>query len=880
MNFLEGFRCLNASDDIVPFPWQERLYYEFCKGQIPRIVDIPTGLGKTKVMHIWLLALAAKNHVPRRLVYVVNRRVVVDQASSEAGRIEEQIIDKQAFSENSLFSEGIAVSKLRGQHRDPGSWRVNPARPGIIIGTVDMIGSRLLFEGYGVSRRMRPLHAGILGVDTLIVLDEAHLVPAFKSLMDSLVDNPDLKGTESLPRPSLQLLALSATHTTSTNGKKFSLSQEDRKNPEIARRMDATKSLTIHLVEEKKLVDKMVSEASKIMDGNPQKCVIYCDRRKIAEKVKSKLEKHEKSEKRDTKVILFTGARRAHERKIADDELRCHGFLAGGTPKDNVFLVATSAGEVGVDLDANHAVMDMVAWERMVQRLGRVNRCGDGSAKIVVCDANEKSTPSGVRLKSVRELLEKLPCVEDGVFQAGPDALSQVSNAQPKLIRDATTTPPLHPELTWPLIEAWAMTELQEHTGRPEVHHWLYGWSESEKPQTRIIWRSYLPRRRNGKVESDEVETFFRHGRPHIREILETEASHAHEWLCKRAKALSKGENFPEEKKREVVAYVLTTRNELKKQLTLGELASSMTKKEKEDFKDSFKGAVLVVHSDLGGLSPEGLLSSDADGSVPTADRLGTGEHWPEIDFEIRRTRCAGTNFSAADEIWEDIDFEIQARDKKVEAYRFFEDFTEGEPSSWLSIILKDSQEGEDETPSLSSKLISLANHAADVEQEAWKIAKMLGLPKKYIDLLALAGQLHDEGKKARCWQEAMAAPLEGRPYAKTLRGNPRALAGYRHEFGSFLFAKNCPEVQAISNEEDRDLLLHLITAHHGNARPGISIRGCDEMPPSSLEDEGLEVALRYVRLQNRWGPWGLAWWEALLRSADQIASKKEAKRG
>ena len=40
------------------------------------------------------------------------------------------------------------------------------------------------------------------------------------------------------------------------------------------------------------------------------------------------------------------------------------------------------------------------------------------------------------------------------------------------------------------------------------------------------------------------------------------------------------------------------------------------------------------------------------------------------------------------------------------------------------------------------------------------------------------------------------------------------------------------------------------------------------------LQERACDVALRFTRLQKRWGPWGLAWWEALLRAADQQASR------
>ena len=65
----------------MPMSWQRRLFAEyFEKGQLPATVDIPTGLGKTAIIAIWILALAhhartrAVSNFPRRLVYVVNRR--------------------------------------------------------------------------------------------------------------------------------------------------------------------------------------------------------------------------------------------------------------------------------------------------------------------------------------------------------------------------------------------------------------------------------------------------------------------------------------------------------------------------------------------------------------------------------------------------------------------------------------------------------------------------------------------------------------------------------------------------------------------------------------------------------------------------------------
>jgi CRISPR-associated endonuclease/helicase Cas3 len=83
--------------------------------------------------------------------------------------------------------EPPTISTLRGQLADNREWSRDPSRPAIIIGTVHLIGSALLFSGYRSGYKTRPLHAGLLGQDSLLVLDEAHLSKPFKKLVTSFV---------------------------------------------------------------------------------------------------------------------------------------------------------------------------------------------------------------------------------------------------------------------------------------------------------------------------------------------------------------------------------------------------------------------------------------------------------------------------------------------------------------------------------------------------------------------------------------------------------------------------------------------------------------------------------------------------------------------
>jgi CRISPR-associated endonuclease/helicase Cas3 len=186
-----------------------------------------------------------------------------------------------------------------------------------------------------------------------------------------------------------------------------------------------------------------------------------------------------------------------------------------------------------------------------------------------------------------------------------------------------------------------------------------------------------------------------------------------------------------------------------------------------------------------------------------------------------------------------------------------------------------------------------LAEHQGWAEEKARCIGKRLGLSGIALEVLALAARLHDEGKRAQIWQGAFGAARDAAKYglsgplAKTTGFQRNPLDGYRHEFGSLaVFEPGHRWAEALPEDVRRrlealrpwpewfDLLQHLVASHHGYARPVIAISGCDDGPPTALEARARSVALRFAELQKRWGPWGLAWWEALLRAADQQASR------
>ena len=914
-------RALSLGEGEAPFPWQIALLEQMCRGMLPRALDLPTGIGKTSVMAIWLVARACGAPLPRRLVYVVDRRAVVDQASAVAESLRAVVGANRDLAEGlSLGSLPLPISTLRGQFVDNRKWLADPAATAIIVGTVDMVGSRLLFEGYGVGRRMRPYHAGLLGADALVVLDESHLVPPFERLLEAVESGDATLGPTGEARrglvPRFSLLSLSATGR--SNGARFTLGDADRAHPVVARRLGAEKRLVVRNpldTDTGSLAKRLADEAWALAKGagEPIRCLIFCDRREGAKDVEDALRAHAGGTEVDTELLV--GGRRVHEREAAARWLGERGFLAGrrARPTRHAFVVATSAGEVGIDLDADHMVSDVVAFERMIQRLGRVNRRGERAASVVVVPTlpdgkvraslekeegkrNEEDLrriEARARVEAASELLDALPR-RGGAADASPAALlglrarAEGDALLAKMLARATTPAPLHPPLTRALVEAWSMTALQEHTGRPAVMPWLRGWVE-EDPQTAVVFRTLLPVDASGAALSPrEVEAFFEAAAPATQELLETESFRVDTWLQERASALvaprHSEEHAPEEAARAksdgesgVGEEAPTAPSEKRLRLDLGEVAAFVlpgdgstpiavtleeaAARERSVLSARLRGATLVVDARLGGLSVLGLLDVQEDAATDV------GAAPDALPF---RTRLAGTDAEAsADPNW------------RRELALATERDAEGGVVRWLVVesrrdALATTEDGRSTAPAHAQLL---DEHQAWAERRARDLATRLDLPPAHAETLALAARLHDEGKAARRWQRAFRAPGGG-PWAKTTsRPDNALLDGYRHELGSLLRAERDARVAAL-NEEQRDLCLHLIAAHHGFARPTIPTAGCDDAPPSALVARAEEVALRFARLERRWGPWGLAWWEALLRAADQQASRDNDERG
>lgn len=907
--------ALGLPSGVTPFPWQVRLLNRFIAGEIPSAIDLPTGLGKTSLIAIWLLARAAGAAIPLRLIYVVDRRAVVDQASTVADRLSALVKDRSDLAAALGIDPciGLPVSTLRGQHIDNRRWLDDPSASAIVVGTVDMIGSRLLFEGYGTSRKTRSLHAALLGIDSLLVLDEAHLSPSFEDLVRAVADKRfDGNRTDVAPQR-VKVLPLSATQRSSTDGV-FSLDDDDRRHDEVGRRLSAQKWTKLHeAVEEGDAYASAVAAlALERVQNGALRVVVYLDSRAQVQQTREAFDKQSKAEELGVDTELLVGARRVFERGWVAAWLAEHGFHGDQPETKASVLFATSAGEVGVDLDAEHLICDLVAFERMVQRLGRVNRRGKGVSLVDVVPVkpkekkNEKKNEKenereddeenagdskSADLAKVRTLLTSPAEREDGRRNLSPQALRELQTSAQAEVTAASTPTPLHPALTRPLVETWAMTSLTEHTARPKIEPWLRGWVDV-KPQTTVVWRTHLPVDIHHKPLSHAlVRAYFDAAPAELLETLETETFNVTKWIGELVKKIA----AVPEKLAKTKSQVLDARTDAGRAERERERQALETLPKAEDavgFLVDNSGDVVIA----GGIAGHTLeMLSALEESVLFGKTLFVDVRLGGLEHGLLSAKADGSEVSEVD--GRTTRFSLQPTTVKDDSQHWRRVFTapvdvndEGDIQHFLAIDqMVEKGRPEDEGLSVSREQ-SLTEHQRWAREEAERIGAAVGLSPDDIAMLALAAAHHDDGKASVRWQEAFHAPEDRQPLAKVGKWiDQRILGGYRHEAGSLLGLIGkwdvFPDAQASValaglSAERRELAMHLVSSHHGWSRPTLPVVGIEAIPPSKLADLQREVAERFAALQETWGPWGLAWWEALLRAADGVASRRNDVKG
>jgi CRISPR-associated endonuclease/helicase Cas3 len=404
-DFPAFYRAVHGSD---PFPWQARLARQVCEGGWPSVLSLPTACGKTSCIDVAVFALAQQRGcAPRRIFMAVDRRLIVDQAFEHASAIERAlgralaepsedgdrrvlrqvaaILAELAVGSSGLPGGPLSVTRLRGGLRDEALWCRSPLQPTVVCSTVDQVGSRLLFRGYGVSERAWPIHAGLVGCDSLIILDEAHCSEPFRQTL-SAVRSIQSDEQEALPglRP-LQVVEMSATPRHAAAA--FVLDESDRAHSGLKSRLGASKPIELRTVAGKlagaadgvdasdAIADEAVRLVKQFLDGgNACRIGVVVNRVQRARRAAALLHS-ELGERVD--VRLLVGAMRPLDRDGLESELRARvGSRSDATESRPIIVVATQCIEVGADFDFDAMISEAAALDALRQRFGRLNRLG------------------------------------------------------------------------------------------------------------------------------------------------------------------------------------------------------------------------------------------------------------------------------------------------------------------------------------------------------------------------------------------------------------------------------------------------------------------------------------------------------------------------
>ncbi|MEX2530111.1 MAG: type I-U CRISPR-associated helicase/endonuclease Cas3 [Gemmatimonadota bacterium] len=994
-----------------PFPWQDRiLRWALQNRRFPDLVDVPTGVGKTTLMDVSLFALAvdASNPtkhrwVPRRIFLVVDRRIIVDQAGHRALKLSRLLeramsngersstVGRVALALSSLSGGGepLTAAILRGGTLRDDNWARRPDQPVLGASTVDQVGSRLLFSGYGVGGRSASIHAGLLGHDTLFLLDEVHLSQPFRETLGQLRHYSGHLWRREQVAPPTQSVELSATpgeDPVGSDRKGFGLDEQDLGHPLIQKRIQAPKPVELALTSsgtQKAFVREFVKRSRELLKRHKTVGVVV-NRVASARAICGAL--HEHAESRGYDVVLVTGRMRALDRQDLLDAIAPRIYAGRTRLRDDrpLVLVATQCIEAGADLDFDAMVTECASFDALRQRFGRLDRLGEyGQAEgVVVARKTDVSASGGddpIYGDSLRDTWSWLVEQEAGLkddrsLDFGIQAVAAYP-VPPGLSAPAPSAPVMLPAH----LDAWAQTG-PEPAVQPDISLWLHGPEERAK-DIQLVWRSDISEEEL-EHEARAREAATRHARlaglldrlslapPASPETLAVPLSAVRGWLDNEDRTetpVSDVEGIREETTRRpqqlrpVLAWegdhsrVITRSQDLRPGMTLvvpatygGLSMGSWDPVAEEPVADLGDRSQLVARGRVALRLHPALFSDDVSSSIPSPKPDETRSRAEDLE-DIRRWLATAANREDVAPWLKVVRGEVDAAGDQDVVLRTFRPLP-GSGREWWGIALRTrrplrllrelrvleaargregARTGEYEVgegsglehfvadfdagehSSFVARDVELDDHLEAVGTQAREFARELGLPERLRNALWWAGRLHDLGKadpRFQLWLHGgdeieLAAggrylaksPLPSQDGASRRAARERAgyPAGLRHEMASTAMVAGAETF--LSRLEESDLLLHLISSHHGWGRP-FAPAVLDENPTDisfSPADERLDfhcsssdtlaaadsgIAERFWRLTQRFGWHGLAFLEAILRLADHRVSEAEEK--
>ena len=965
-DFIEFFAAVNGGHK--PFPWQlELARHVVDSGHWPAQLDVPTGAGKTAVIDIALFALAARleqGDLPRRIAVVVDRRIIVAQAAARARSIASALSAQDRPEVVAVVGDRLSalcfddptgrardggapvhVAELRGGIARDNDWVRRPDVPTVLVSTVDQVGSRLLFRGYGVSSGMSPVHTGLIGNDLLAILDEAHLsVPFLRTLrtLERLLGpgtHPSRLGRSLLP-DRWEVVTMSATPGAAAarvgDDRQFVFDHAaNRADPVLARRLDAAKPFTMEAVPGAKRVDLAKAVAAAVrtaLSGGAKRVGVVLNRVGSSVEVAELLSS---GPALDADVVVLNGRMRPWARDLVLADPTTASRLLSGSPRSDddhpLVLVATQAVEAGADFDLDVLVTECAAWDALVQRFGRVDRLGERSAagattsSIVLALASDikEGADDPVYGTALRSTWEWLHASTGGAGDMGVDRPVPTA-ADASNLRGA--------QVPAPALLLSHLDRLAQTSPMPDadvsVDAFLHGFVDVDSDIS-IVWRADLALLADvallpgveGVAAAEAMVDAVTAAPPRSGEAVAVPIGAARRWL----QEVDAGDITDVVGAGELAAARFTRPSTAT--LRAGVLWRGDDSKVLAAAEDIRPGDVIVVGCDAGGLAFETWAPTSAgwvgEAVDPDASRAARARARRSAVLRAALPDLLGLAVEDLGEGADDLDPAVCAdallalalsRLSTTSHARHIDDLRAGgflqsaaEARGLEAEIAPEDIDTDAATSAFAGAEVTLRRHLTSVERWARGLGSACRLPNETVDDLALAGRIHDLGKIDPRFQRWLAGDglVGGEMLAKSkvpagdraTRQRSRRRAGYpvgeRHELFSVALVEDDVSLRDVAH--DWPLVLHLVASHHGYARPFAP--GAAPSAPVSARweldghvfegstDHGRAhiasgIPDRFFEVQERYGYYGLAWLETILRLADHRASEQDAAAG